>query len=149
MRTLLLCGLLATAVLAGCLDDEPDEEPAPAEEAPVTQAPERPENITESGSWIVETAEIPLCVGECLYAYDFDLGVNASLDLHLVWDNGLSDLDLYLYEGSDLVGFSNELTGSSETVSVRLDPGSYRIEVIPYRAVSATFQLEGTFEVDT
>jgi hypothetical protein len=140
--------VLAALVLAGCSDPAPPAaQPDPATPPePILPSIEADETMPPSLDPVGSGG--PACsppTSTC-FRYPFTLMGNATANATLTWDLVANDLDLYLFEGEELLDDSNAASTTSESLSTRLEAGDYEFVVQGSRTATQPFHFKATFE---
>lgn len=80
------------------------------------------------------------------FRYPFALQGNATAKASLTWDLEANDLDLYLFEGDEVLDMSNGGPTTSESLTTPLEPGEYEFVVQGSTTVAQPFHFEASFE---
>jgi hypothetical protein len=141
--------LLAALLLAGCSDPAP---PAPQPDLARPPEPILPARIEADATMPPSLDPVgsggPACsppTSTC-FRYPFTLMGNATAKATLTWDLVANDLDLYLFEGQEVLDDSNAARTTSESLSTRLEAGDYEFVVQGSRTATQPFHFEATFE---
>ncbi len=164
MRTPLLTSSFALLlVLAGCLGDSGSDGDLADGADPEAQAPATPPEPLHWETDIVAGADpfnvagtFPACsqdVSSCDY-YEFTTNGTFGLTATLAWGIAANDLDLYLYQGSDLVS-QDGINGIPPAASVpatsqvmhvdSLQPGTYTFWVVIWNGAADAYTLDAAF----
>lgn len=161
MRIFSTLMFLVVAALAGCIDDEPADEPLEQESTGPVETPTK-ETLTASGMVPVGLDPFNFVTGEpCSTAASsceivpFTLDAKFKVDPLLTWMTPASDLDLYLYsadgqaisqEGINNLGDPPE--NQHDMPPVSLAAGDYEFRIAFWAAAAENWELTATFEYD-
>lgn len=162
MRTLLLM-VVAMLAFSGCLDDDSNANAGTESDNTGDETPSTQEPLQFSGSMLspadpVGTGLLGQCAfpGSCVN-HDFTVDADGThVELVLVSTDGTvtgvtagplygSDYDLFLYEGSNLLGESTNPDVEQDIVEATLDAGTYTAQVYAWNDVDGSYQLDITF----